>query len=222
MKSKITVVLLVVLGVAVLLFAGMSYFIGLQVFNGSTQLVTNENTVDVPDNFWEEHDMDYMEFCDKYRIEKVELISSFDGHIIPGDYIYAQQSEGNRNNKTVVMVHGLGGNRYTTYPYAEMFLEKGYNVLTYDQRSTNENTAQYTTFGYWEKHDLIDCIDYVLENASGQTVGVWGQSYGGATVGLAMGYKDAYKKVDFAILDCPISNMEWMINDEMKNMKYCQ
>ena len=218
MKKKIIIILSVVLAGVVLLFAGMSFFIGLQVFNGSTQLVTNEKTSGVPENFWEEYNMDYNEFCNKYRIERVELVSSFDGHIIPGDYIYAKRSEGNRNNKTVILVHGLGGNRYTTYPYAEMFLERGFNVLAFDQRSSNENTAKYTTFGYLEKYDLIDCIDYISDNASGQVIGVWGQSFGGATVGLAMGHEDTDKKVDFVIMDCPISSMEWMIDNELKNM----
>jgi len=218
LKRKIIINYSVILAVAVLIFGGMSYFIGLQVFNGSTQLVTNESTVAVPENFWEEYNMDFKAFCDKYRIEKVEIVSSFDGHVIPGDYIYAQQSKENKNNKTVILVHGLGGNRFTTYPYAEMFLERGYNVLAYDQRSTNENKAKYTTFGYWEKYDLIDCIDYVLENASDHIIGVWGQSYGGATAGLAMGYEDTDKKVDFLILDCPISDMEWMIKNQMKDM----
>lgn len=52
------------------------------------------------------------------------------------------------STQLVSLVYGLGGNRYTNYPIEEMFLQKGYNVLTYDQRSSNENTAQYTTFGY--------------------------------------------------------------------------
>ena len=94
--------------------------------------------------------------------------------MIPADYIYALGEEGDKNNPTVILVHGLGGNRYTNYPLAEMFLQKGYNVLTYDQRSSNENTAQYTTFGYWEKYDLIDYIDYVYSHAPEQVIGIWG------------------------------------------------
>jgi len=218
LKRKITVIMLASLAVALLLFVGMSYFIGLQVFNGTTQLVTNEDTAGVPEKFWKDYNLNYDEFCNKYRIEKVKIISSFDGHIIPGDYIYAPQSDASKNNKTVILVHGLGGNRYTNYPYAELFLEQGYNVLTYDQRSTNENTAKYTTFGYWEKYDLIDCIQYVLDNAPGKIIGVWGQSYGGATASLAIGYKGTDEKVDFLILDCPISSMEWMIKNELKDM----
>ena len=37
--------------------------------------------------------MSYEEFCEKYKPEKVEIISTFDGHVIPGDYIYARQSK---------------------------------------------------------------------------------------------------------------------------------
>lgn len=33
-----------------------------------------------------------------------------------------------------------------------------------------------------------------------------------------MGHEDTDDKVDFVILDCPISSMEWMINEEMKGM----
>ena len=116
------------------------------------------------------------------------------------------------------MVHGLGGNRYTNYPLADYFIELGYNVLTYDQRSSGENIAKYTTFGYWEKYDLIDWLHYIKEQAPNETIGIWGTSFGGATTGLALGFEDTEEKVDFAILDCPISNMEWMIEDNMKDM----
>ena len=161
--KKWTKILLIIVIVILLLFVGMSYFIGTQVFMGSTQLVTCEDTSKVKDSFWKRYNMDYDVFCSTYTIEKVEITSTFDEHMIPADYIYALGEEGDKNNPTVILVHGLGGNRYTNYPLAEMFLQKGYNVLTYDQRSSNENTAQYTTFGYWEKYDLIDYIDYVID-----------------------------------------------------------
>lgn len=213
-KKIISVIFIIIL----LLFSGMSYFIGTQVFMGSTQLVTCEDTAHVKDSFWERYGMDYDSFCNTYTIEEIEITSTFDGHVIPADYIYALGAEGNKNNQTVILVHGLGGNRYTNYPLAEMFLQKGYNVLTYDQRSSNENTAQYTTFGYWEKYDLIDYIDYIYSQAPQQVTGVWGTSFGGATAGLAMGNKGVEDKIDFLILDCPVSDMKWMIEEEMRKM----
>lgn len=217
MKKRNLIILIVII-VFVLLFFGMSYFIGTQVFMGSTQLVTCEDTTGVKDTFWEKYNMDYDVFCDTYSIEKIEITSNFDGHIIPADYIYALGEEGNKDNSTVILVHGLGGNRYSNYPLAEMFLQKGYNVLTYDQRSSNENTAQYTTFGYWEKYDLIDYIDYVYGYAPEQEIGIWATSFGGATAGLAIGEQDVERKVDFLILDCPVSDMKWMVEEEMRKM----
>lgn len=216
MKKKITIISVVLVSLLVLVFVAFSVYIGIAVVEGSTQLVTNEETMGVSDTFWETYNMDYDKFCENYTIQKVELVSSFDGHTIPADLILA--SEQTENNKTVIMVHGLGGNRYTNYPVAETFLDKGYNVLTYDQRSSNENTAEKTTFGYWEKYDLIDCITYIESIAPEQIIGIWGTSFGGATTGLAMGYEDIDARVEFVILDCPVSSMEWMVTEEMKHM----
>lgn len=217
-KKKLKIILVMIVVVLLIAFVGISYFIGMQVFENSTQLVTNEETTGVKDSFWEKFQMDYDKFIEKYRVEKIRVESSFDGHIIPGDYIYAQNVEG-KDHDTVILVHGLGGNRYSNYPLAEYFLEKGYNVLTYDQRSSGENTAKYTTFGYWEKYDVRDMTDYVVKNAPEKKIGLWGTSFGGASIGLAMTDGELDGKVDFAVLDCPVSSMEDMIAAQMKDME---
>ena len=121
MKRHIKILLIVVV-IILLLFVGMSYFIGTQVFMGSTQLVTCEDTSNVNDSFWEKYSMHYDVFCNTYTIEHIDIVSTFDGHVIPADYIYALGKEENKDNSTVILVHGLGGNRYTNYPLAEMFL----------------------------------------------------------------------------------------------------
>lgn len=217
-KKRLKIILVMIVVVLLIAFVGISYFIGMQVFENSTQLVTNEETTGVKDSFWEKFQMDYDKFIEKYRVEKIRVESSFDGHIIPGDYIYAQNVEG-KDHDTVILVHGLGGNRYSNYPLAEYFLEKGYNVLTYDQRSSGENTAKYTTFGYWEKYDVRDMTDYVVKNAPEKKIGLWGTSFGGASIGLAMTGGELDGKVDFAVLDCPVSSMEDMIAAQMKDME---
>ncbi len=167
MKKRIKVILTVIVLVFTVLFIGTSSFIGLQVFAGSTQLVTNEETRGVPDTLWRKYGMNYESFCNTYDVEELKITSSYDEHVIPADYIYAIESQNSKNHQTVILVHGLGDNRYSNYPLAEFFLKKGFNVITYDQRSSNENTAKYTTFGYWEKYDLIDWVKYVEEQAPG-------------------------------------------------------
>ena len=100
-------------------------FIGTQVFMGSTQLVTCEDTSKVKDSFWERYNMDYDVFAVHIYYRKVEITSTFDEHMIPADYIYALGEEGDKNNPTVILVHGLGGNRYTNYPFSRnVFAER--------------------------------------------------------------------------------------------------
>lgn len=68
--KKWTKILLIIVIVILLLFVGMSYFIGTQVFMGSTQLVTCEDTSKVKDSFWERYNMDYC--CSPRKIRKTQ------------------------------------------------------------------------------------------------------------------------------------------------------
>ncbi|WP_048601973.1 alpha/beta hydrolase [Rubeoparvulum massiliense] len=198
-------------------FIIISIFTGISVFNGSMQMVTNETTsMKQMEPYLEEQGLDLAKFRSEYSIETVQITSSLDGHLIPADYI---TRNGDKDADTVIMVHGLNGNRTTVYPIATLFLENGYNVLAYDQRSSGDNTAPYTTFGYLESHDLKDYVAYVREQIGEENrIGVWGTSFGGATVGIYLGSEEADKEVGFAILDCPISEMEFMLSTKMEEM----
>lgn len=217
MKKGLKIFLIVftsVILVLLLLVIGGSYYIGTQVFEGSTQLSTCEETREVKDSFWEKMKMNPYELKQEYVYEQISINSTFDGHTIPGEYINA----GENHDKVVLMIHGLGGNRYTNYPVAKYFLEKGYDVITFDQRSSNENTAKRTTYGYWEKYDVIDLIDFVKNKYSGIKIGIWGTSFGGATAIQAVANLDTQSDIDFMILDCPLGNVEYMISTELDKM----
>jgi fermentation-respiration switch protein FrsA (DUF1100 family) len=207
---KFLITLLIVLAVGA---AGIVYYTGSRVFERSLQMVDNESTaLQTGYDYLETIQLDVSDFQRKYQIENVNLTSTFDGHTIPADYILS----GSLNSDTVILVHGMGGNRVSVYPQAEMFLRNGYNVLTYDQRSSGENTAPYTTYGYWESRDLIDCIHYVDEQIDeDRKIVAWGVSFGGATVGNAFADQCFWKKVDYAVLDSPISNMRDMLEMSM-------
>lgn len=211
-------ILIALLILAIVGGLGLSNFIGNSVFEGSTRLVTNEDTSMSAHEFGAVTGQSYDFVNENYIVEKQGLESSAEGHTIPLDYIYAKDGDGKENNKTVVLVHGLGGNRNSNYPVALFFLNEGYNVITYDQRNTNENLADRSTFGYLEKNDLLDIINYVKRFAPNSELGLWGTSFGGATVGLALGYENTQELIDFAILDCPVSSMEWMINRQMQDI----
>ena len=210
MKKTLKIILIVLAAVLVIGAVGITAYTGHLVVANSTQLSHAVDEVDVPYNVYKAYHLDYDAFRAKYRSETISLTSSMkDGHAIPADYIYAE-GVGSRDHDTVIMVHGMGGNRMTVYPVAQVFLENGYNVLAYDQRSSGENRALHTTFGYLEKFDLMDCAKAVKEWAPDQKMGVWGTSFGGITSVLAVfdPAQGIAAGTDFLILDSPISNME--------------
>ncbi len=149
-------------------------------------------------------------FEGQYHVDVLKIPSTFDDHMIPANYL---SIGGDLERKTVVMAHGLNGNRLTGYPVARMLLAHGYNILTYDQRNSGENQADYMTCGFWESRDFKDCVDYVrAQTNQSQIVGGWGSSIGGATIGFYLGTEEAQQDLDFAILDCPVSNMAEIID----------
>ena len=210
-KIFITVILIIIAG-----FTATTFFIGLAVFDGSTKMTNPGGTSHASIESWLEANWDFNvdEFRSSYTIEKVEINSTSGDHVIPADHILA---DGNKNNDTVILVHGLGGNRVAVYPQARMFLENGYNVLAYDQRSSGENMAEYNTFGYLESNDLRDYVDYVKGIIDTELkLGVWGNSFGGLTAGIYAGSDHANQNLDFVILESAISNKKDMISQELE------
>lgn len=208
-KKLLKIVLITVSSTLVIAIFGISCFMGLSVANGSTRLTTKEQTAMNREAHMELYLSDVEGFQRKYTVEEIGIPSTFEKHTIPADYI-SENSDKNKN--TVILVHGLGGNRISTYAVAEMFLEMDYNVIAYDQRSSGENIAEYNTFGFFESYDLLDYVDYAdsfMDNDK-QLV-VWGMSFGGATLGVALGRNS--DKIDRAILDCPVSEATYLIEE---------
>jgi hypothetical protein len=78
----------------------------------------------------------------------------------------------------------------------------------------------YEKLGYRREGSIFKIkANYVEQQAPEQEIGIWGASYGGATAGPALAYEDMDEKVHFLILDCPVSSMEWMVEQEMETME---
>lgn len=183
---------------------------GIYVYNASVHAVNQERRpLAYKKASLARHGFDVDAFEAQYHVDQIQIPSTFDQHMIPANYL---SIDGNWKRKTVVMAHGLNGSRLTGYPVAQMLMRHGFNILTYDQRDSGENQAPYMTFGYWESRDFKDCVDYVRAHTDReQQVGGWGSSIGGATIGFYLGTKEAQEDLDFAVLDCPVSDMREII-----------
>lgn len=205
---------------AVIIYGG--YRLGEAVFINAATAGKNY-TVRIGDGTAEEKNdaivdgFDMQAFREQWRVETVSMKSSRGEHLIPADHIIAW--DGAKDADTVILVHGLGGDRQSVYPIAQMFLEMGFNALCYDQRASGENQAEYCTYGYYEKYDLADCVSYLdIFLSADKLRGVWGVSMGGATAGQYAAMSEAAASIDFFILDSPVSNMRDLLEVEIEKL----
>ncbi|MEG0829406.1 MAG: alpha/beta fold hydrolase [Anaerovoracaceae bacterium] len=199
-------IMLLVIVIVIILAISACFTTGAYIYYASINAVNQEGrSLEVKKQALEKANFGVEKFETKYNVKEVKIPSSFGEYDIPANYLTI---DGNENRDTVVMAHGLNGNRITGYPVAKMFLRNGYNVLTYDQRGSGESKAINQTCGYLESKDLKDCVDYIYKNVDrDKNIGAWGSSIGGGTIGIYLGTQDANKKLNFAILDCPVSSV---------------
>lgn len=138
------------------------------------------------------------------------IISKKDGSMLNGTIIYAPKHSCN----TIIFSHGITESRWFVFQGGRLdsLLNRGFNVLTFDQRAHGESEGDFPTYGYLEKFDLDQWVDTVAALLPKGRIGVEGVSMGAATAILHAGEinpkKKVPSKVSFYIFDCPYSDLE--------------
>lgn len=136
-------------------------------------------------------------------------VTAEDGNRVPGTSFIS----GENSDKWVILVHGAGGDRVCTYPLAQAYLERGYNVIAIDQRGCGDNEDENVTFGINERLDVEAMVIYARNELKASEVIVHGQSMGAQTAAL---YASNVKPgeicaADAVICDSPVPGMEYML-----------
>lgn len=194
------IIIIIVVSI-VLLISILFLLLGNNIADTLVNLNKDNNTIENSIKQLELWGYNYEDLTVKYTIHKDEITSD-DGNIIPiyyiGDSDYIKKD-------TVVLVHGLGGDYSSTLPQAHGYIEKGYNVISYDQRGSGISTNPYVTFGFYEKNDLKAIIKHIKKISSNKVL-IHGFSMGAATTALYSG--EDYCIADLIILDSSFDSME--------------
>jgi fermentation-respiration switch protein FrsA (DUF1100 family) len=120
-----------------------------------------------------------------------------------------------RNGATVILVHGMGGNRAQLLDEAAMLVEDGYGVLLLDLRNCGSSEGDLTTMGYLEILDVGGALAFLSAQAESdpQRVGLLGQSMGGATAILAAA---RYPEIKAVIAESTFTSVEDNISDSFQ------
>lgn len=196
MKKKFKIFGSLFLIIIIITSLGMGYFIGNETFKGLTNITPREKTVKNISMYENE----YKKFAKNKKIKEIKIKSSKFDHEIPGIFVK------NKNAKNIaVMVHGLGGTKYSMYSQGQGLYDLGFSLLIFDQRNSGENLAKYSTFGVLESYDCLDYLEYAKKIVKNEgKILLYGESYGGASSIIAASRNDSL--IDYMILDCPVSD----------------
>lgn len=138
------------------------------------------------------------------------------GYTLEGTYLPNPTS----TNNTVVFVHGITGSRLMGLWYAPIYLEAGYNVLIYDSRASGESGGSSVSWGFYEKQDLDQWIDWVEEHNPKGIIGVHGVSMGAATALMHAEMNEATHRVAFYVADSGYSDLETLLTQQIDDAVY--
>lgn len=210
---KVTAVTVCFLLIAAIAGAVMfSINVGKQVAEGLLYLNEGKDTKENSVKQLETWNYDLAGFEAAYEPEK-RSVTAEDGVVSPG----AVFDMGGK--KTAVLLHGLGGDYVSTYPIAELYLKKGFNVIAVDQRASGDSPDNKVSFGYFEKLDAAAWVDYAKNELKSENVVIHGQSMGAATAALYAATEHAAQNVEAVILDSCFDSMENMFLDTWRSME---
>lgn len=133
--------------------------------------------------------------------------SSDDGLNLNAFLAYAQTDTA---KASIILLHGIRASKDVFIPVMNQLTKNGYHAIAVDLRAHGGSEGQYCTFGFYEKLDVSNLVDYLLNEEGLKTIGVWGQSLGGA-VALQSLAKD--KRLKFGIIESAFSDFPQTVHD---------
>lgn len=138
----------------------------------------------------------------EYQSWKNEIIT------IPSDYgydLYGEYFPIPGSKHTIILSHGITYTRYGSVKYMPIFRALGFNILNYDLRNHGDSGGRNTTFGLYEKQDLVRLVDWALQRGGSDTVvGTMGESMGAA---ISLQHAAIDNRLAFVIADCSFSDL---------------
>lgn len=122
-------------------------------------------------------------------------------------------------NRYIIFCHGVTETKMSSVKYMNLFIERGFNAVIYDQRRHGDSGGKSTSYGYYEKYDLKAVVDWLKkEKGPKLRFGIHGESMGAATMLQYAGMLE--DSADFYIADCPYSEfseqLAYRVKEEVK------
>ncbi len=109
------------------------------------------------------------------------------------------------NGRAIVICHGLAHDKMSGVRFVQYLLREGYTLLCVDFRNHGDSEGTITTYGFFEKRDLIASVKFLREELSiAGKIGVMGASMGASIALMAAAECD---EIAALALDSPFSSL---------------
>lgn len=152
------------------------------------------------------------EFAEQHPPDSVQ-IPAFDELKLHG-YMYSNPEQG---HKWAIVAHGYSGNSKQMTRYVRNFFEGGYHVLAPDLRGHGASEGHYIGMGWHDRLDLLNWIDYIIEQDPHAEILLFGISMGGATVMMAAG-EELPPNIKVIVEDCGYSTVLDVFTYQLKDL----
>ena len=149
---------------------------------------------------------------DNAKKEKIAIRSSSDKKNLHADFIFADES----TDICAVVVHGYTSSPRNMGVYAQKYHELGYDVLMPSLNGHADSEAGYVTMGWEDRLDVIDWINFIVDNNPNVKIIIHGVSMGAATAMMATG-EELPENVKVAVADCGFTSVWDIFSNKITN-----
>lgn len=149
---------------------------------------------------------------DEIKKEKIAIRSSSDKKNLHADYIFADKP----TDICALVVHGYTSSPRNMGIYAKKYHELGYDVVMPSLNGHADSETGYVTMGWDDRLDVIDWINFIVDNNPNVKILIHGVSMGAATTMMATG-EDLPENVKVAVADCGYSSVWDIFSNKLQN-----
>ena len=120
------------------------------------------------------------------------------------------------SNVFVFVIHGYTSSPQGMGVYVKHYHEMGYNVLTPSLNGHAESESSLITMGWKDRLDVIDWINFIVENYPDCKIVLHGESMGSATTMMATG-ENLPDNVKVAVADCGYTSVWDIFDNKIRN-----
>lgn len=152
------------------------------------------------------------EWFDNANKEMVVIKSTNANKNLHADFLFPEKE----SDVFVIIIHGYTSDPRGMGMYAQKYHELGYNILMPSLNGHADSETGAVTMGWKDRLDIVDWVNFIVENYPESKIILHGESMGAATTMMTTG-ENLPENVKVAVADCGYTSVWDIFSNKIKN-----